>query len=76
MMWLLGKALYGPRVAPQRWGLKRDATMKARTIQVGDQTAELCQCQTAKGLRKLMINERVAGHVIAYVDDVLVTARN
>ena len=73
-MWLLKKALYGLRVAPKRWGIKRDCTMKSMKVRVGHRDAELIQCITAKGLWKIMIDDEVIGHLIVYVDDVLVTA--
>ena len=48
VMWLLKKALYGLRVAPKRWGLKRDDTMKSMKVDVEGQEAELIQCSAAK----------------------------
>ena len=32
VMWLLRKALYGLRVAPQRWGSKREDTLRTMTL--------------------------------------------
>ena len=73
VMWLLKKALYGLRVAPKRWGLKRDDTMTSMKVDVEGEEAELIQRNAAKGLWKIVLHEQIIGYLIVYVDDVLIT---
>ena len=59
VIWLLKKSLYGLRVAPKRWGLERDDKMKSMKVKVEGREARLIQCNTAKGLWKIVLDEEI-----------------
>ena len=39
------------RVAPKRWGVKRDHTLKQVEVKLGGGVAHMVQCGRAKGVR-------------------------
>ena len=48
--------------------------MQSMKVRVRHRDAELIQCISAKGLWQIMFEDDVIGHLLVYVDDVLITA--
>ena len=59
VLWKLKKALYGLRCAPKRWGQERDGVLKEQPVRLGEGKATLEQCNSAKGIWKLILKHEI-----------------
>ena len=76
-MWLVNRALYGLQTSPSDWGAFRDGEMNSWTWSKGNRSFRL-ECTREPNLWRIKERlagdtEKTVGHILVYVDDMLVT---